>query len=320
MNWKQCSFTPTAKVFYSIFISTQVCLFLVFFANQNFKQQNQSRPMIHPYANVTLMGQFNYVSNSISTWRNAWSHVVNPNNIVIAAPNDASHPYPKEGRYKFYQGDAGYYSPYINMANVIRENRDIPGLLYVHDDMLLSSSIFRKLGGNEWIATNFKEETFAIYENSTFDSPGAPTWWNHWSGCVASFIKIFNDKRLNHYKHQSTNGTSFINVRKGASDMLYIFLPNSEQRTSFLSLLDLFAENKLFLECAIPTAISMMQERFGIKIHSALLCTDWGSLRAKPKDMIEKCSKEGVVYESYHPIKISLNSNWTQYFDYARNL
>ena len=102
--------------------------------------------------------------------------------------------------------------------------------------------------------------------------------------------------------------------------MLYVFLPNSEQRTSFLSLLELFSENKLFLECAIPTAISMMQERFDIKIHSASLCTDWGSLRSKPKEMIEKCSKEGAKYESYHPIKISFNRDWTQYFDYLRNL
>ena len=101
--------------------------------------------------------------------------------------------------------------------------------------------------------------------------------------------------------------------------MLYIFLPNSEHRTSFLSLIDLFAKNQLFLECAIPTMISMMQERFDIKIYSAPLCTDWGSLRAKPKEMIEKCFKEDGVYEAYHPIKISFNSNWTQYFDYAMN-
>ena len=100
---------------------------------------------------------------------------------------------------------------------------------------------------------------------------------------------------------------------------------------SFLNLLELFAENDLWLECAIPTAVLLMHERFGIKVHNTPLCTHWGQLRDKPKEMMEQCSKEMNnirinrifgksidKYGVYHPIKISLHSNWTKYFDNLR--
>lgn len=322
MNWKRFSFGASTKIIYYIGISTQIFLFVLFCAYRN----HSPPPRIHTYENLIVMGQFNYASNNISTWRNKWSEVVDPNNIVIAIPNDTLYPYPTGGRYKFYQADRGYFSPYINLASVIRENENKQGFLYVHDDLLLSSSILQKVGGKEWIATNVEDQIFSVYENSTIDSiKYAPAWWNRWPGCIAAFIKMFNDDRLGPFKHHSMNRTSFINVRRGASDMVYTFLPNSKQRITFLSLLDLFGENNLFLECAIPTAILLMQERFGVKLYNALLCTDW-TLRErkekseKSKEMIKNCARKGRSFEAYHPIKIGFNRDWPHFFDYIRYL
>ena len=80
-------------------------------------------------------------------------------------------------------------------------------------------------------------------------------------------FKMFNDQRLEPYKHKSADQSSFINVKYGPSDMLYAHLP-SEQNAAFLNLLNLFAEHSLFLECAIPTAVLMMQEKFSIELQS----------------------------------------------------
>ena len=203
-------------------------------------------------------------------------------------------------------------------VDIIKETRYLRGILYVHDDLVLTSSVLQKVGGNEWIATNSKDrDIITIHETSKVDSAkNAPTWWSWWNGCFTAFTKMFTDERLKPYLHQTSNQTSYINVTWGQSDMLYAYLPDLEQKNSFLKLLEMFAENELFLECAIPTALLMMQKRFGIKLHNALLCTDWGDLRTKPKEMIDKCMKDEKNYEAYHPIKISYNKNWTHYFDY----
>ena len=318
MNWKQCILSPTAKIFYHIFISIQIILFLLFIVNLNFRPPSKPSPKLRPYSNFIVLGQFNYPSDNISTWKRSWSKFVNPNRIIIAAPKAQSeNPNfdPSQTKYMLYESDLGYVSPYINIANELREKDDATGILYVHDDMLLSSSVLRKIGGIEWLATNVNAEKFAIYENSTSESvENAPTWWGHWQGCLAAFLKMFNDQRLKPYKHKSSDQSLFINVKQGASDMLYAYLPR-EQKRAFLNLLDLFAEHNLFLECAIPTAVSMMQEKFGIRLQSIPLCTDWGELRNKPKEMIEKCEKENAVHQAYHPIKISFNHDWAQYFD-----
>ena len=124
-----------------------------------------------------------------------------------------------------------------------------------------------------------------------------------------------------------------MNITTGQADMLYAFFPTFEIKHSFLDILELFAENNLFLECAIPTAVLMMKERFGIEFYNTALCTNWVHLRNKPKLMIEQCSKEMnnlrinrifghriQKYGVYHPIKISFNSDWTQIFEQLRML
>ena len=181
--------------------------------------------------------------------------------------------------------------------------------------MLLSSSVLRKIGGTEWLATNVNAKKFAIYKNSTSESiKDAPTWWVHWKGCIATFLKMFNDSRLKPFKHKSVHQDSFINMKQGQSDMLYAYLPR-EQKLAFLNLLELFSEYKLFLECAIPTAVLLMQEKFDIALKSIPLCTFWNGLRGKPKEMIEKCGKDIVIHGAYHPIKISVNHDWARHFD-----
>ena len=103
----------------------------------------------------TLIGQFNYPSKFYSKWSEIWSKFTK--DIVMSIPENITHPNYNTvgkrifGRFVKYQGDKGYTSPYMNMARVIRENNHSMGYLYIHDDMMISGSIFKKLGGSEWI-------------------------------------------------------------------------------------------------------------------------------------------------------------------------
>ena len=158
--------------------------------------------------------------------------------------------------------------------------------------------------------------------------------WSNWTNCSNSFVnKMFHDARLQPYRHQTERlyllgqfkHYLYINVTTGQSDMLYAVFPNSEIKQSFLNLLEVFAEYHLWLECAIPTAVSMMQERYGIEVHNAHLCTNWKKLRTLPKEMIDQCLREMKnsnieKYGAYHPIKLGWTNDWMYYFDYTRML
>ena len=146
--------------------------------------------------------------------------------------------------------------------------------------------------------------------------------WPYWNGCHEAFNKILDDKDISPYLHESETEDSFINVRFGQSDMLYSYFFNFAQKEYFWKLLKLCSKNELFLECALPTAVLMMQEKFGIEVHKAALCTSWqySMVRSNPDLLIQSCEEEDRDYEAYHPIKLGTSSNWPLYFDKLMNL
>ena len=332
MKWKRYTFIPVLRNVKCIIVVSIQVIFFVFLVL--WLLHNDLQEKLNPHRNIILMGQFNYFSNNITTWIDTWSKIINRTNIVIAAPcpkpercisdNIRSYPVITPSKYNFYVYDGGYVSPYYNMIKIIRETDDLYGIMYVHDDVLLSKYILEKIGGKEWIVSNFDKRTITVYENLTIASSRNLTKlykWNHWIECQDKFIKMFHDGRLQPYMHRSTDINLYINITTGPSDMLYAVFPDFEQKHSFLDILELFSDYYLCLECAIPTAVSLMQERYGIKVHNTTLCTDWSSRRFKPKEMIERCFRANVEsYGVYHPIKISYNNDWTQYFDYLRRL
>ena len=104
-----------------------------------------------------MMGQFNHhlTLSSISTWIDSWSKVVETKNIIMAITDCESHDYPKinSSSYLCYKSDYGYYSPYINIAKVLKTS-GTNGILYIHDDMLITSSLRKKLGKSSWVITS----------------------------------------------------------------------------------------------------------------------------------------------------------------------
>ena len=70
----------------------------------------------------------------------------------MAVPDCESHDYPKMNptSYLCYKSDSCFYSPYINIAKILKAS-DASGILYIHDDMLITSSLRRKLGKTDWV-------------------------------------------------------------------------------------------------------------------------------------------------------------------------
>ena len=145
----------------------------------------------------------------------------------------------------------------------------------------------------------------------------------HWSGtmeygdrigCNKIFNDIMKDPDMSIYLDETNdNDEPFLNVQCGQSDFLFPFFPNSKQKEYFINILELFAKHKLFLECAIPTAVLMMNEKFGVKVYNAHLCTRWDKYRSDPNELIKAC-EPNHDYEAFHPIKLGINSNWSMYF------
>ena len=310
-----------------------------------------------------VMGQFNYelASNDISTWVDSWSKVVESQNIIVAVPNCESEDYPEMKfssylcyvhQWPKYDLGRGWFTPYINIAKVLKASEK-KGILYVHDDMVITSSLRKKLGESTWFIALPSHAVIKIYKNGTTSSlkeceimqnkhivklPKCRKmqdnyYWTgkmgiddgkvnyppksnpEFEGCHKTFINIMNDPDVSPFLQESNTDGAFINVIYGQADLLYAFFNNSVEKKYFINLLDLFAKHRLFLECAIPTAALMMKEKFGVNIYYPKLCTRWDKYRTDIKSLVKYCEEKNHDHEAYHPIKLSKASNWSFYFE-----
>ena len=71
----------------------------------------------------------------------------------MAVPDCESQNYPEmySSSYLCYKSDKGYSSPYENIAKVLKMVKSKRfAILYVHDDMLITSALRRKIGKTNW--------------------------------------------------------------------------------------------------------------------------------------------------------------------------
>ena len=311
---------------------------------------------------LTLMGQFNYnsSSNDITTWFNSWSQIIESKDIIMAVPDCESQNYPKmsPSSYLCYKSDMGFYSPYENIAKILKmaESKSF-GILYVHDDMLITSSLINKIEKINWAMVQPSHRVIKMYKNGTIFGMENGTkstdddckimqngkmvplrnchkigFWQFWPwhdrvpgylksklsdyvGCHTTFINIMKDPDITTFLHKPKNEDPYINIQFGQSDLLYAFFPNAMQKEYFIKILDLFSKHRLFLECAIPTAVLMMKQKFGVSIYNPRLCTKWTWMREKPESLIRHCARKGHHHEAYHPFKPSRSRNWSMYFN-----
>ena len=128
----------------------------------------------------------------------------------------------------------------------MKENSNVRALLYVHDDMLITSSLWENIGRTTWVvATQFwwGYDVIKLYKNGMISTDNTLIQsWPSWNGCHEAFNKILDDKDISPYLHESETEDSFINVRFGQSDMLYSYFFNLAQKEYFWILLKLFSK------------------------------------------------------------------------------
>ena len=163
--------------------------------------KEKQKDKVGPFCNVTLMGQFNYISKNISSWSTIWSEHIK--DIVIATPESTPIDNQTYGKVIFYNEDRGLTSPYSNILKLLKERKSINCLLYVHDDLLVTGSVLRRLGRREWISTANVEshQLIRLYRNGSAFAHGNHKLdqWPWWPGCRSAFINMFNDKEVEPY-------------------------------------------------------------------------------------------------------------------------
>ena len=177
------------------------------------------------FTKITLMGQFNYGDLDPSTWCREWSRVFPEDNIVVAIPKGAKikpnatackvmkYAYPKvtiPGRVKKAKAKEripGLLTPCTNLAKVIRHvSHESKGVLYVHDDLLVTKDLLQKILDNEeqWIQTYHKHGKVEIYldgpakdVNSNYSQRRKR--WGWWNDCESKIRKLLQYPEMGPY-------------------------------------------------------------------------------------------------------------------------
>jgi len=212
-------------------------------------------------AHTTLLGQFNWNTsqNQLKAWRTAWSGVV----------TGPLHPYVPNGKTGEgstpYAGDMGWFSPYHNLATELRGTTVGDAVLYAHDDLLVAHDTVRSLG-TEWASTDHVRFPYFEKDEHWF-------WWDTCKDSLQGIIKNGTVESIINTPLILDGPNTFLH--KGQSDMLYVKNNNATINAIFCDLLDAFYKHKLFLECAIPTALHIMRHHYGVAVRTLTLCTDW---------------------------------------------
>ena len=316
------------------------------------------------YPDVVLVGQFNYDIDTkyIVHFSRRWSEffgfvqVRGPFNSTKIAQLAA------RGVQAFYGADdAGYYSPMKNMAETLRmyaDNREIRGVLYAHDDLILNLTQLEILGfpSNTEILTQvqpdvLKDPYLEFSRKNTFRRRGHASFseaanfesvklksWRWWSRCIPSFANASSlDGRAEAYVDTSSGLVNMYANAKG--DFAYVPMKYAAQ---FSDMADWLTDNSVFLECGFPTIFGHLRDAHNATVKFVEYCTSpsknrgvnnyptW-SLRCFNGNF--QRSAEDYYFPSYllpkppfglyHPLKLSVHGThlWDVYFDMiARNV
>jgi len=118
-----------------------------------------------------------------------------------------------------YIPDKGFYTPMLNLIYAIQESHTMQGVLYVHDDMTLSSALLTHIGTETWVATFNPEDRLRWLRDGTFTGNTPPSSWVWWQrDCASPLQNIASDPDMDQFLGE--NGS--LPIARGQSDMLYV--------------------------------------------------------------------------------------------------
>ena len=295
----------------------------------------------YPY-NIGKLSNFNIFKKDMGkympTWTRIWSRVFSQGSIKILAPTGINISdkntlagnlrlyYPKdflpkpikkglpanEDRHK-----SGFITIPIQIAKAVREILHENGsLVFIHDDLMITKSLLKRIGGKQWITyADFRRFRRKLYEDGTlpggrFDIP-CPY-------CKEGFTNLFHDPRLKQYQKQTEDNRKYLDFVPVAaqSDFFYFSFHDPKATKAFLTLLDTFVDHKLFFEWALPTAVLLIQEKFGIEVYHPTFCATGGT--ENNIFHTPKLNSKTNTCEVLHPMKMGLlgEAGWERFFEF----
>jgi hypothetical protein len=292
--------------------------------------------LVRPLRGVVLLGQFNYGGDpsDVLIWATHWRQVFK--RVVACGPFT-----PEAARQlavlgvEVQQGeaDAGWVSPTLNLARALQRFKDVPGVngvFYLHDDALLDLTQLLRVdeGG-----VGFKSNQIAggiFQDEERLSAPGGKMgnrtgWWWEKNVGVEAINRAMADPRSLEWASPSKgeNVSKYVLWRSGGftSDFAYVPLARADE---FERLAVWLTDARVFLEIALPTALSLLRRR-GERLGNVGLQSPYKKMsicstgkytcrRVCPGLMLETepCEETEVI----HPIKIHNNAqDWACYFD-----
>lgn len=138
---------------------------------------------------------------------------------------------------------------------------DVRGVLYVHDDLMVTGALLDRLGGAEWVCpcAIAPREGYVHRNGSVVIERWKGLWWWRRRNLFPILARVAADPRMEPYWRADGDGVEQLAIAQCKSDMLYASLAEPEHTTAFLTLLDVFAHHTLFLEAAIPHCFPLDQ-------------------------------------------------------------
>lgn len=271
---------------------------------------------------IMVMGQFNMPMDlkMVDRWMGQWAQVYPADNIVAFLPTGTNLEQNKDSRKRMYiepGSGMGYVSPYLNLARfamelVNKEGNTATGILYVHDDMVVTSSFLRRIETQprSWYIAPYAGNStgWALYDTGPINGP---TDWPNFELCRAPYENVSKDARMSRFWLRDGK-TNKIPLTNGQSDMMYLSLHDKKAVKMFAELAEIFGDHKVFLECALPTIFELVGQRPGVSMEIANLCTSWDNNRSFPSSW--PCSQNSDGVELFHPVKIS-SGNFEPWFE-----
>lgn len=277
------------------------------------------------------MGQFNHepCPGCVDVWRATWEKYVPVATVTAVCPSPKGDAFGKQATCDTYytqEQNPGWTMPYKNLARaLLNVPENTTGLLYVHDDMVVTPAFLRRLQSHTWVRSDTLGSTSpGNYRRVSWDRrmPATPESRRRGGGRLWPWRKPCEAaaRALPAEKKGYWNSTHPLQLVTHQSDMLYIDTTRPHIVREFVELLKVMARTAMFLECALPTALEAIRRRWDLQVETAAVCTSWAKhTRHRYRAWACTQKKETRKYELFHPVKLSLYKTWDAEWAYIHS-
>ena len=275
---------------------------------------------------IVVLGQFNSPERlplpMVMRWVTSWRCL--SRQVVVAGPFDGAKLAALQKEVPVLQTapDRGWVSPYGALARALemfRHDEAFHGVLYVHDDLLLNSTLLLRLpfdprqplfSSKTPRRTAFSSPRHAFEWEGGVADAGHSYWWNHPRVGIPKLRAAWADPRARRFQAADGSFSWWI----GQSDMAYVPM---RAGGDYIAAAAWLGAHGVFLEIALPSIMMWLEDARGARVQLVPLCTRFHpKCRNCTADMAAFCRGLGAPFGAIHAIKPSTHlPDWEALFD-----